>query len=126
MSSQPEYIKIVKPWVEFITWKGWKVHKTHGSMYQVGFPDLRGLHKEYSPKWMECKLMEEGSHSVSFTRAQKIVFPEWLTHGDSIWIIAHHDLRGNRKALEEQYNLLFKPCNCWNFLNPVMRKLMYG
>jgi hypothetical protein len=127
MASQPEKIKIIDPFVLYCERvHGWHCFKTHGSMFQSGFPDQYMVHKDYAPKWWEGKIREAGSSYVSFTRAQKVVFPTWLANNVSIWIVAADDLRGNKQKLEEQYCLLFKPHNCYYYLNSFLRKKIYG
>jgi len=120
--SQPETVFVAEPFVTFCTNRyGWRCHKTHGNLYSSGWPDYYFTHAEYDPRWVETKLLRlstDGSlsHNCQFTRAQKVRFPEFMAHGVGIWIIAHNNLVGNIKALEEQYRVLFRPPNCYRYL----------
>jgi len=130
--EQPESKYVAKPFITYIKNKyNWQAYRTNGNKYQSGFPDWYLTHAKYSPKWIECKhltLKLDGSpsYSVQFTQPQRVVFPQWMSHGVGIWIIAHNNLIGNLAELERQYSLLFKPANCYDFLSLTQRKLKYG
>jgi len=110
---------------------GWRCDKTHGNQYQKGFPDYFFSHPKYSARWVEIKRLSrkaDGSLSqyASFTDAQKNLFPAWLANNVGIWVIAHDDLREKPIALEEQYQVLFRPHNCFYFLNSIQRRMCNG
>jgi len=87
--------------------KGWYVLRTHGGMYQAGFPDDFACHKLYGQRWVEVKLPDmKGS---KFTKAQIEVFPELCKNGSGVWILMGDSL--------EEYNKLFEPANYWKCCN---------
>lgn len=62
---------------------GWLVEKTHGSMYQVGWPDLFLCHPRHGMRWVELKRPREGKLKPS----QEKKFARWQQHGVGIWIL---------------------------------------
>ena len=96
--ERPE-AKIQKALIRFLEDRGWLVEPTHGSAYQKGFPDLWCYHPQYGYRWIDCKV--EGRYS--FTKAQKIKWSEWATHGVGIWILT--------EATEVAYDKLFREPN---------------
>ena len=122
---QEENLKIVHPLVTFLeNAEGWYVEKTHGNQYQEGFPDLLCMHRRYGERWVECKVIRNGS--FEFTSAQKRKFPKWITHGARLWLIAGVDFRGSTGliSLKKAYGLLFKEPNLAFHLNPETRRMM--
>lgn len=126
MGEQPESVRVVEPLRNFLRGKGWHVEKFHGSQFQMGIPDLLAIHPQYSMRWIECKLMDNGGN-ISFTPAQEVKFPIWIAHGVGIWCIAGIDFRyshpNGKMALERAYNKLFAPANMGFCLNPHLRKM---
>lgn len=96
--------KILQAITEFLKLRDWFVKRTHGNMYQSGFPDLYCTHKSYGPRWVEVK----NPLKYSFTPAQRETFPLLAANGTQIWILT--------AATEEEYQKLFKRGNWWHFL----------
>jgi hypothetical protein len=86
--------------------KGWFVMRTHGNMYQSGFPDTFCTHYKYSSRWIDWKI--KGRSGDVFTPAQHECFPKLCANGSGVWILVD--------ATEEEYNKLFKRPNFWAFL----------
>lgn len=103
-SSGPEEV-ILQGIIQFLTVRGWHVMRTHGNMYQSGFPDLFACHHKYGSRWIEVKNPEK----YAFTPAQIDQFPLMCAHGSAIWILT--------AASEEEYEKLFKPFNWHHFLH---------
>ena len=95
----PEY-EIQKRIIELLQNKGWLVLKTHGNMFQSGFPDLYATHVVYKSRWIEVKVSYETCH---FTPAQTKMFPMMSAHGTGIWILTD--------ATELEYKKLFSSDN---------------
>ncbi len=71
--------------MQYLRDRGWYVLKMHGSMYQMGVPDLYATHPEYGQRWVEVKLPKmKGS---KFTNAQLEVFPQLEKFGAGVWIL---------------------------------------
>ena len=62
---------------------GWLVEKTHGSMYQIGWPDLFILHPEHGSRWVELKRPRTGRLKPS----QEKKFRLWSRYGVGVWIM---------------------------------------
>lgn len=120
--KQEETIKIVTPLTDFLRHKGWLVEKTHGNRFQSGFPDLYIAHPQFMAKWIECKVIRNGS--IHFEDSQICKFAKWIAYGVKIWIIADTDLRGNGVGLNRAYDKLFRDSNCSYMLNAETRKLL--
>lgn len=103
MSKKPETI-IQKAIIDYLKLRDWFVLPTHGSAYQMGFPDLYACHKRYGTRWIEVK----NPVSYKFTPAQIDVFPEFSAKGVGIWILV--------AATDTEYKKLFKPPNWYTFL----------
>jgi hypothetical protein len=88
--------------IDFLTIRGWYIMKTHGNMYQQGFPDLYATHSKYGARWIEVKNPKQ----YVFTPAQLECFPKLSANGSRIWILT--------SACEEEYRKLFGPEN-WQF-----------
>jgi len=99
-------LHIQRKLVKFLRDRGWHVERMLANAYQVGCPDLYCFHREWGARWVEVKRPE----GYSFTRAQRLKFPEWDRAGIGIWILT--------AATEEQYNLLLGPPNWRKFWRP--------
>ena len=96
--------QIVQRLIPFLKHRDWLIMRTHGNMYQCGFPDLYITHYLYGPKWVEVKNLER----YSFTNAQMEWFPKMLSHGSRIWVLCD--------ATEEEYAKLFKGSNVMDYM----------
>lgn len=93
--------KIEKAIIKYLRDRGWYVVKMHGSMYQMGIPDLYCVHPTYGQRWVEVKLPDmKGS---KFTGAQLEVFPQLEKHGAGVWILT--------AATQKEYFKLFSVSN---------------
>jgi hypothetical protein len=106
---QRETLLVGQPFTRFMEFKGWKVKKTHGNQYQEGFPDSYCYHHMFSPRWVEFKVWD--GNTLSLTSSQKRCFPEMMTRQVPIFVIIHTDLRGNQSELERMYKKLFTEPN---------------
>lgn len=97
-SMGPEEV-IVQDLLKLLKAFNWYVMRTHGNMYQSGFPDLYATHKVYGPRWIEVK----NPLAHCFTAAQIEHFPKLETNGTNIWILVGATLK--------EYEKLFKPPN---------------
>ena len=105
VNTRPE-AKIQKAIVEMLRIKGWYCKETHGNMYQSGFPDIYATSKRYGQRWIEVKL--PGFKGSKWTAAQQECYPQFIAFGTGIWILT--------SATKEQYELLFKACNYWQYV----------
>lgn len=87
--------------VAFMRERGWSIKKTHGNMYQSGWPDYYAYHRDYGQRWIELKT-ELGKLEDS----QVFQFKDMMNKNVGVWII-----RG-----KEDYNLLFKEANFNHYL----------
>ena len=85
--------------IKYLVARGWHVERTHGNLYQTGFPDLFVAHKKWGTRWIDCKQPKK----YGFTRDQKRKWPVWDSFGIGIWILT--------AATQEQYDKLFGPPN---------------
>lgn len=86
--------------------KGWHVMRTHGNMFQAGFPDFFTCHYTYGQRWIEVKLPEmQGS---VFTPAQLEHFPKMCANGSGVWILT--------ADTPEEYAKIFRPPNWYQYL----------
>ncbi|MHC4188370.1 MAG: hypothetical protein ACYSUB_01620 [Planctomycetota bacterium] len=101
----PEYI-IQRDVMAFLRARGWWVERTHGNLFQKGFPDLYIAHHKFGQRWLDIK----NPVSHTYTKAQCQKWPIWHQFGIGIWIIV--------AATEEEYDKLFKPPNWANYWKP--------
>lgn len=94
----PEW-HIQKDIIKFLKVRGWNVERTHGNLYQEGFPDLYVAHKKWGTRWIDVKQPTR----YSFTKAQKRKWPIWESFGVGIWILT--------AATDEEYRKLLGPPN---------------
>lgn len=90
---------------------GWHVEKTHGSLYQQGWPDLYAMHVAHGQRWIEMKRKSGGKLELSQVKK----FSIWTKFGLGVWVLTG----------VEEYNLLFKNPNWHFYLDPQLRRL-YG
>lgn len=98
--------------MKFLRARGWIVERMHGNMYQSGIPDLYCFKKEYGERWIDVKV--EGRYS--FTKAQRIKWPQWEKAGIGIWILTG--------ATQTDYNKLFAPPNWRDYWKASYGKLL--
>ena len=85
--------------VRFLAARNWLVEKTHGSLFQTGFPDLFLAHEKWGQRWIDVKQPKK----YTFTKAQRLKWPLWAAKGIGIWILT--------AATQEEYDKLFGPPN---------------
>lgn len=112
MAEQRETTLIVTPFKELLKARGWHVENIHGNQYQMGLPDLYICHPNYSPRWVECKVVEKNG-SIKLSDAQTKKFPLFHAYGVPIYVIAAPDLRGERnyELRLKMYKKLFEEPN---------------
>jgi len=128
--AQRETVKVVEPFVALLKHRGWTVKNFHGNQYQQGVPDAYIMHPDYSPRWVEFKVIEPrkgSSGAVHLTDAQKKTFPVWHANGVPIYIIAATDLRGsdNQGKRERLYKKLFEKPNVLFAMSKRSQSLLY-
>ena len=79
----------------FLKTRGWMVERMVGNALQYGIPDLYIAHTAYGRRWVDLK----NPGKYEFTKAQRIKWPQWESHGVGIWIIT--------AATEVEYQKLF-------------------
>ena len=97
---------------------GWNVEKTHGNLYQKGWPDLYAMHPGLPnvdggrplTRWIEMKRPGQGE----LENSQKILFRQWTDHGVKIWVL----------TTVADYEKLFKEPNWHWWLDPVLRRML--
>lgn len=82
----------------------WYVKVTHGNAFQSGLPDLFACHARWGQRWIEVK----NPVLFSFTQAQKLDFPQFMSHGSPIWVMS--------AATDDEYRKLFKPGNLMEYI----------
>lgn len=118
MAVQRETIKVVKPFVEFLKTRNWHYENIHGNQFQRGLPDGYFSHPQYSPRWIEFKvLMFDSKHHpyICLTDAQKKKFPVLLSNNVPIYVVAAEDLRGSRGRI-------FDEKKCMNYYKIILGK----
>lgn len=101
----PEW-EIQRDLMRYLRQRGWLVERTHGNLFQQGFPDLYVTHKEHGQRWIDCK----NPVSYRYTKAQIQKWPIWHDFGIGIWIITG--------ATEADYDKLFQPPNWKDYWKP--------
>ena len=86
--------------IAFLRARGWHVERLVGGAFQSGIPDIYIYHKKWGARWIDVK---RPGKNYSFTKAQKIKWPEWDRAGIGIWILT--------AANQEAYDKLFQPPN---------------
>ena len=97
-SHGPEW-KIQQKLIKFLRARKWLVEITQGNLYQKGFPDLYLSHVKFGQRWIDVK----NPVAYTFTKAQRIKWPNWERHGVGIWILV--------APTEEEYDKLWQPPN---------------
>ena len=101
----PEWV-IQRDLMRYLRQRGWHVERTHGNLFQQGFPDLYVSHKEFGQRWIDVK----NPVSYRYTKAQIQKWPIWDSYGIGIWIITG--------ATEADYDKLFQPPNWQEYWKP--------
>lgn len=101
----PEW-HVQKDLMRFVGVRGWLVERTHGNLFQQGFPDLYLSHPRWGQRWVDVKV--EGAYE--FTKAQRQKWPIWDRFGIGIWILTG--------ASQDDYDKLFKPPNWRSYWKP--------
>ncbi len=101
----PEWV-IQRDLMRYLRQRGWWVERTHGNLFQQGFPDLYVAHKEYGQRWIDVK----NPVAYRYTKSQCQKWPVWDAHGIGIWIITG--------AEEADYDKLFQPPNWREYWRP--------
>jgi len=104
-SHGPEW-KIQQELIKFLRARKWLVEVTQGNLYQKGFPDLYLSHVKFGQRWIDVK----NPVAYTFTKAQRIKWPNWEKHGVGIWILVAPD--------EEEYDKIFQPPNWRKYWKP--------
>ena len=74
---------IQKDLIAFLEARKWLVERTHGNLYQDGFPDLYIACSQWGTRWIDCK----NPARYCFTKAQRRKWPVWEQNGIGIWIL---------------------------------------
>ena len=101
----PEW-RIQRDFIRFLRARSWWIERTHGNMFQCGFPDLYVTHKKFGQRWIDVK----NPVSYRYTKAQCQKWPVWHEYGIGIWIIV--------AATVGEYDKLFKPPNWRDYWKP--------
>ena len=104
-SHGPEW-KIQQKLIRFLRARKWLVEITQGNLYQKGFPDLYLSHVKFGQRWIDVK----NPVAYTFTKAQRIKWPNWEKHGVGIWILV--------APTEEEYDKIFQPPNWRKYWKP--------
>ena len=104
-SHGPEW-KIQQKLIRFLRARKWLVEVTQGNLYQKGFPDLYLSHARFGQRWIDVK----NPVAYTFTKAQRIKWPNWEQHGVGIWILV--------APTEEEYDKIFQPPNWRKYWKP--------
>lgn len=83
-----------------------------GNAFQKGLPDLFLGHPKHGWRWVDIKVLG----AYSFTKAQKLKWPEWEKYGVGIWILgatARDDC--TVQHMTREYEKLFGPPNWRDF-----------
>jgi hypothetical protein len=78
---------------------GWHVEKTHGNLWQIGWPDLMIIRTGVT-KWIELKSTDKNKLRTS----QCMKFGMWHRHGVKIYIINRNNLSLLRTIIEGEPN----------------------
>lgn len=85
--------------IAYVETRGWLAEIMHGNAFQKGVPDLYLHHPKWGERWVDAKVPGH----YTFTKAQKIKWPQWERAGIGIWIIV--------AGTQYEYDKLFKPPN---------------
>jgi hypothetical protein len=95
----PEYF-IQQDLIKYLEARGWLVERMIGNAFQTGIPDLYCHHPKWGYRWIDVK---RPGKNYSFTKAQKLKWPQWESFRVGIWILT--------AANQEAYDKLFGPPN---------------
>lgn len=84
----------------FMRREGWGTWKTHGNVFQKGWPDIYASHPIHGQRWIETKTIDG-----RLERTQVDLFAEWARYGVQVWVLRD----------EKDYRWLFKQANAWEF-----------
>lgn len=98
----PEAI-IVNKLIKKLTLLDWLCVIMHGSIYQIGFPDIYATHSKFGPRLIEVK----DPKNISFTPGQRELFPKLAAFGSGVWVLTSDS--------DEEIALLFRPYNYWHY-----------
>jgi len=79
---QREKLTVSDPLRRLLRADGWLVEKSHGNLYQAGWPDLYCFHLAHGHRWVETK-----TPNGRLTPAQFETFSRWVEAGVPIWIL---------------------------------------
>lgn len=109
-TSGPE--KIIQEAIEkMLRGKGWYVMRSHGNMFQTGFPDNFACHSRYGQRWIEVK--DPNRKGDVFTPAQHETFPKLSANGSGVWVLV--------ADTESEYEKLFDRPNWYQYLSAFTR-----
>ena len=100
--TQPETVKIVKPFVAMMREKGWLAINIHGNQFQKGLPDYM-FFRNGVYRWVEFKVCKEPNGWIKITDAQRVMFPKLIAEQANVYVVADYDLRNNPLGLKEHY-----------------------
>jgi len=96
------------------------VERVVGNAFQKGLPDLFLGHPKHGWRWADIKVFG----AYSFTKAQKLKWPEWEKYGIGVWILgAESREHCTIEHLTTEYNKLFAPPNMRDFWKPSWDKV---
>lgn len=107
---RPE-MKLQKEVLDRLTLMGWYAKATHGSEFQVGFPDIFACHRSYGVRWIEMKLP---GNTVRFEESQIESFTQMALHGAGVWVL--------QGSSDYEIRKLFTPPN-WAFYSDIMKPI---
>jgi len=98
----PEH-KIQRALIEYLECRGWLVERMANGAFQTGVPDLYCHHPKWGCRWIDVK----NPGKYSFTKAQRIKWPQWESYRLGIWILT--------AANQTEYDKLFAAPNFRNY-----------
>jgi len=111
MATQPETVKIARPFKDILRAKGWMVSNINPNASTDSLPDCVANHPTIGERWIEFKIIY--GNGIKCTPTQKERFPQLMSFGMRIYCIAAHDLRGeeNFHLRQRMYKKLFEEPN---------------
>ena len=99
--------------------RGWFVKHIHGNQFLSGMPDLFCYHPQYGLRLVELKVKRNGR--VSFTDAQKLMFPVMSTYSIGIWVLTANTVPEYQKLMQPPHWKMLMPNK---YLKPHPTKLI--